>query len=424
MAVCRIREGEVFLVSEKARKCGLKPDVLRAALLNMRAAISVRSPLGVVDTPRPDVRGDRAFSGFWVGAYEYRYGNKDKHGKVMLVVEPRVENYVEMVREAAALPLGVHVFALGSVELAYSLAVFTSAVAYLWEVYRAVSREPRFLTEFVESSVGFLDVAKGRTVLLRRRRVPNRALANAVVFALRRLVKDVEKARDFAKEMLGESPEVKKVAEFYLNYILHMAEAVLAEVGELAYWADGGEFGEYWRLALPVRGGGGRGGELARLFLVPSTKLYELYVLAQFLKAVGGDVELCGSRCLKVGNTRFYFNKAPVSRIIKQLTGRRPRPDISIKQGEKVVVVDAKYRELNRGRLALADAIRLAAYLLDVARNGRLTAVVVALEKPTLDHPPVIRTKLTPMLDIEVRFVKVNPSGVNEVRALLSELLA
>jgi len=334
---------------------------------------------------------------------------------------------VEMVREAAALPLGFHVFALGSVELAYSLAVFTSAVAYLWEVYRAVSREPRFLTEFVESSVGFLDVARGRTVLLRRRRVPNRALANAVVFALRRLVKAVEEARGFAEEALRDSPKVKEVAEFYLGYVLRMAEAVLAEVGELAYWADGGEFGEYWRLALPVRGGGGRGEELARLFLVPSTKLYELYVLAQFLKAVGGGVELCGARCLEVRDVRFYFNKAPTSRIVKQLTDREPRPDISIEsekeKEEKVVVVDAKYRKLKRGRLALGDAVRLAAYLLDVARNGKLTAVVAALEKPTQDSRRV-QAKLTPTLDIEVKFVKVNPSGTNEneIRALLSEL--
>jgi len=333
---------------------------------------------------------------------------------------------LSIAKEAAALLLGIHVFALGSVELAYSLAVLTSAVAYLWEVYRAASREPRFLTEFVESSVGFLDVAKGRTVLLRRRRVPNRALANAVVFALRRLVKDVEKARDFAKETLGESPEVKEVAEFYLGYVLRMAEAVLAEMGELAYWADGGEFGEYWHLALPLRGGGGRGGELARLFLVPSTKLYELYVLAQFLKAVGGNVELCGSRCLEVRDARFYFNKAPTSRIVKQLTDREPRPDISIeseKKKKKVVVVDAKYRKLKRGRLALGDAVRLAAYLLDVARNEKLTAVVAALEKPAQDSRRV-QAKLTPMLDIEVKFVKVNPSGtnVNEIRALLSEL--
>jgi len=267
-------------------------------------------------------------------------------------------------------------------------------------------------------------VAKGRTVLLRRRRVPNRALANAVVFALRRLVKAVEEARGFAEETLRDSPKVKEVAEFYLSYVLHMAEAVLAEVGELAYWADGGEFGEYWRLALPVRGGGGRGEGSARLFLIPSTKLYELYVLAQFLKAIGGSVELCGARCLEAQGVRFYFNKAPVSRIVKRLAGKRPRPDISVKQGEKVVVVDAKYRELNRGRLALGDAVRLAAYLLDVARNGRLTAVVVALEKPTWVPPPVMLKCWGESCLIEVKFVKVNPSGVNEIGSLLSELLA
>lgn len=67
---------------------------------------------------------------------------------------------------------------------------------------------------------------------------------------------------------------------------------------------------------------------------------------------------------------------------MKPLSGKRPRPDIVVAMDGRIVVIDAKYRELDGKKLSLADALRLAGYLADVARDGVLQTSVVALRCP------------------------------------------
>jgi len=98
------------------------------------------------------------------------------------------------------------------------------------------------------------------------------------------------------------------------------------------------------------------------------------------VECLGGLARYLGRLSVEVGNTRIYFNRVPrkLSRIVVRLSGRGPRPDLAVVGGGRVVVVDAKYRELD-SRLALRDALRLAGYLADVARSRVLRAVVVSL---------------------------------------------
>ncbi len=162
----------------------------------------------------------------------------------------------------------------------------------------------------------------------------------------------------------------------------------------------------------------------AKGFAYPSTKLYELYAYTNIVQALG-PIERARYRrylAVEVDGKRAYFNHVPpkYSRIVRPLSGKRPRPDMVVSMDRKIVVLDAKYRELDGKKLSLADALRLAGYLADVARNGVLQAGVVALRCP--------RDMLVTMeIDgkfVEIHCIELNPDrsvGRNMVRNVLEK---
>lgn len=415
---CEWREGEVFSINEKARQCGVERDTLRGAIFELRSALGEYKalPSGVrIDTPRPDVRGDKAFGGFWVGVYE--------GSDVVVIVKPRVERYGDMLERLERIfgDVGWIFLTASSLYAAGSrLAIYGDATRLLKELWFLSAREPRFLARRIVGFGSRIDVKERGIYIYGRRREKNRALANAVVLGVRRIIEATENAEELAEEL---PPGIKPVVDRYLASIRRGAAAIAEELGDMVSWADGEELGPYWHVAAnAVRGHvWSQKGGAGRFVMIPSTKLYELYVYSVFAERLGPSFRECGPLCLKVAGVHLYFNAAPLSRLVRRLSGRRPKPDVAFKTGQSIAVVEAKYRELRDRKLGLPDAVRIAAYLADVARNGRLKAVIASLSKPEGEDQIVAR--IGDGVEAAVYYAEINPdSSQDDVRSALAFL--
>ena len=158
--------------------------------------------------------------------------------------------------------------------------------------------------------------------------------------------------------------------------------------------------------------------EQAMFFLYPSTKIYELYVyvciVEAFAHATGSRPRYGAKLAVSLPGTTLYFNRYPAkfSRIIAKLCRRVPKPDIVVSRRDRIAVVDAKYRFLDTVRpraLSLADAERIAAYILDVCRDDALLAFIAALSKPPESSVNAILNGKT----VHIEFIEVNPDSEN-----------
>ena len=95
----------------------------------------------------------------------------------------------------------------------------------------------------------------------------------------------------------------------------------------------------------------------------------------------------------------------------------------ALESGERIAIIEAKYRELRR--LGLPDAIRLTAYLADVAKNKKLKAVVASLSRPREVAGP-ITARIGGDVEAVVHYVVVNPDGDpdEEVRSALAFIMS
>ncbi|MEL9991484.1 MAG: hypothetical protein QXP98_07150 [Thermoproteus sp.] len=379
-----------------------------------------REELGIslrLDTPPPAVRGGVMRAGFWVGVAYVRMGR----GEVLVEVAPRVECYADMLRRAGLVFKPVRRLFL----LAYATAVGTfnlssaqRVAALAHELYWALLRGPR--RELVALPDG--------QVLTRL----NVSLLSAVAASLRYAVEALRAARSLE----GASRAVRDIIDFYVE----PAEAALRglwspELADAMALHEVEDFGEYWHLPAAARRLAKTGrvvaeaGPSAAFALVPSTKVYELYLMALVVEALreiqGGRVEVVdvGGQAVRVGRYVVYFNYAPASAIVKSMTGRKPRPDVVVEGGGARVVLDAKYKRADR--LELKDALRFVAYLADVATDHRLHGVVAALS----GREPVgasIRASGN-AVEMRVEFVKADPcdheGSLEEIRGVLEGLI-
>ncbi|MEM1598003.1 MAG: hypothetical protein QXP31_11685 [Pyrobaculum sp.] len=370
-----------------------------------------------LDTPPPAVRGGKIRAGYWVGVAHVW----TKRGDVLIVIKPKVKCYADMLRKAALVFKPVRRLLL----LAYATAVGTfnlssaQRLAVLaHELYGALLRGPRRV--LVRAPDGTI------TTQL------NAPLLSAVVASMKYAVDTLKVAR----RLEVDSEAVKDIINFYVE----PAEAALRslwspELADAMALNEVEDFGEYWHLPAAARKLGSTGyvvdkpGLRDQFALVPSTKVYELYLMALVVEALreiqGGRVEVedIGGQAYRVGRYVVYFNQAPVSAVVKSLAGRGPRPDVVV-EGEGVrVVLDAKYRRTKR--LELKDALRFVAYLADVATDHTLHGVVAAL---TRREPvgAVIRTAGN-AVEMCIEFVRVDPcdheDSLREVRNVVEKLI-
>ena len=157
--------------------------------------------------------------------------------------------------------------------------------------------------------------------------------------------------------------------------------------------------------------------------MLPSTKIYELFVYANIVKQIGGRVEeICGSRlALKVNSSRLYFNHYPrtMLRLIKDLTKRIPSPDILYVSKDLTIPIECKYRDLSKRKLRLGDAERLLSYIVDASRNGDFTTIITSLSKP---REKEVKTSIDGR-NIKVVFVEFNPNTkIENIASILERI--
>ncbi|NPA96065.1 MAG: hypothetical protein GXO32_00500 [Crenarchaeota archaeon] len=163
----------------------------------------------------------------------------------------------------------------------------------------------------------------------------------------------------------------------------------------------------------------GRRGRATFAFLVPSTKIYEMFTLARLVEALGGARRVIGLHMIETREAVVFFNKPPkkLSRIVRFVAGAPPHPDILIVRGDEVVVVDAKYRE-NLSRLELREALRIVSYVADLARGRSLRAVITCISLSAS------RRRVEAEIDgkrVEIEFVELNPeTPITELRKVLA----
>jgi len=401
-----------------------------------------------LDCPPPKIVRDKIYPGFWVGVYEHTHHETC----VRVIVHPHLKNYHRMVEEVEAQLVNV----AGLQPLVNSLILSAPTLSLINHIQRIalelawlVEREPKRYTLLEPSEEGTIlkleTTAQPIPRLYKVAYQPNRQLLATIAITAQALAQAIHAIEDLA----GKSREEAK-AQRYATSLWHIAKRSLDKLkqmlatllenptvqealsnpqhldpGKYAYLAQATKILSQG-LAAPL------GQVKTRQLLYPSTKLYELYVyatLAKQFKNKGYKVEPLSSPLqLRISKDstkiRTYYNHYPpkLSRLIAPLTGKTPKPDIlahQTKPKQARIIIEAKYRHLDTTRpkmLQLADAIRVAAYLLDVAKDGKLTTIITLLAKPPKHELEQITAKIKPLNDkqLNIQILEINPDTKQE----------
>jgi hypothetical protein len=451
---CRLCEGDRISVSEALRSCtGVSCEELVKALKDLESCVQLfkykflkksRKVFGFgirLDAPAPRIRNDTVFTGFWSGIYEYAPHNGKE--PIRIVIEPRIKKYREMLGEVQETLGSYRDFQL-LVQIAPaihpSLIALEAVRRLLREVQSLVDREPKYIASQASDDSGeYIEVGAGARGLELKpytvKRVLNESLVFAVSIALKSSAKVIQGFKDIAKEVkqvAGESV-VLGVVEDYLRQASKFLETLLSEEFTVysLYILDTIDFErvdieKYWHvlqasrlISLIAHGVREAFGSL-RIFLLPSTKIYELYVYANIVKQLSGEVkEVRGARlALRVDTSRVYFNHYPktISRLINSLTERIPSPDILYTSKSLRAPVECKYRYLDGRKLMLSDAERLLSYIVDTSKDEDLIAIVAALSRPAKSE---VKANINGR-DVKIFFAEFNPdTKVENVSTIL-----
>ncbi len=136
--------------------------------------------------------------------------------------------------------------------------------------------------------------------------------------------------------------------------------------------------------------------ELKLVQLQPTPRIYELYVLARLIRLLNHGRKVvqaygpCSTIIVDV-NSKIYYHSVPpgASRIVEKLSRRHPEPDLLVEREHERLIVEAKYRALNRIKLTLADALRLAGYIIDLSDQKSFKAVIAHINRNYWDYVKV-----------------------------------
>jgi hypothetical protein len=414
-------EGKSLRIGDALKSCSadVSSYELRKALIDLEDSIqrfkrsfsnASRKLFGFrvrLEAPAPRVLGETIYTGFWSGIYEYM---PYEDGEPMyIVIEPRVERYYEMLRDIQETLYSYRDFQL-LIEIApatHSSIIALEAIRkLLYEVQNLVDREPKYIATRVSDDSGeYVEVlmgARGAEVKpYTIRKTLNESLAFAVAVALSSDAKAIQRIRDMAREaekLVGKSTILKAVEE-YINQLSQFLKLLLSEefVAYSLSKIDVVDFERvdlerYWYVlytsrlvSLAAHGARESFGSL-RIFMLPSTKIYELFVYANIVKQLGDRVEEArrSRLALRMGTAKLYFNhySRSISRLIKSLTKRTPSPDIFYASKSLSAPIECKYRYLNGQKLMLGDAERLLSYVVDASKDRNLIAFVASLSRP------------------------------------------
>lgn len=354
-----------------------------------------------------------------------------EHGDSVLVVEPKLEEFPVIYREVVEAAAGAEEF---------SLAV---AGLHLGGLHRlpSIAYAARLLDDYVEHTPPYIVEElrlPGEPAPLGRRLRPNASLAATALTGAALLRGTLMRVYESLQDLGLHAWFLEPLAERYRRReeellalleprlaLLPLEEALRGEP-DLDFLAE---------VALAAGAGPGGEGAEARVLMAPAPKIYELYVALKLREALEAYDWRLTSQSLHLWRYRrggeelsVYYNRPRrrASRLLYDLTGSPPHPDIFIeKQGATAVVLDAKYMVLGaegsgrRRGLPLADALRLLGYVADLSRNHELRAAVAA---PRVGE--AVPRSLSAGLDgvsVAVEVLEVRP-GVNQLRGLVAEL--
>jgi len=403
-----------------------------------------------IDSPPPRIVGSYLLTGFWSGIFEYVMGGR----LVRIIILPRLRNYAKMLRVADEVLLRIsrRFYLLSRISMAASstISIHPVFLRLLVELNRLLLYEQRRICRYVQGVRGtrvlFNELGVSGEPLytiLKHMCFPNKAFQTIIVLTIREMahilsmVEEVGKADlAYIAQQVGYADRASQLLNLIEDYILELRRILGFLLGdEIVQQAltitdlefDGlDKYHHILAVIHRLRMGAAysllrdvMGRERARFILFPSTKLYELYVYANILRVLANGKGYSYREPLTVdiiskGISAYYNHVDPfMSRFITPLTRRTPAPDIVLSSNSKVTIVDAKYRSVNtkKIKLTLGDAERLAAYLLDIARDTRLLATIVALKKPKEDVIEQVRKRIKAFDSkrIDVEFLELNP---------------
>jgi len=452
---CVLEEGRILSLREALRSCsGVSSEELVKALKDLEDSIQLfkqrfheesRKIFGFgirLEAPPPRIRGEVLFTGFWSGVYAYTpHGSREA---IHIVVEPRVRRFYEMLRNIHETLHSYRDFQLLtqiSPNIHPSLLAIDVIRKLLYEIHNLIGREPKYIATGIAEDVGeYIGVGVGaRGVELKPytvRKSLNGSLAFTVAVALKSIAKAIQSLKSISTEVkgfVGSESSVMKVVEEYISQLNTFLQMLLSDdfaayslyiLGLIDFESvDTEKYQHIFKAAkmiASVAHGAREAYGSARVFLLPTTKIYELYVYTNIVKQLSGRVrEVAGSRLtLMVDTSRLYFNHYPkrLSRFIQHLTKRVPAPDILYKSQRFVAPVECKYRYLNDQKLLLSDAERILSYIVDAGKDRDLVAVVAALSRPVESE---VKASVNGK-NIRVVFTEVNPdTRVEDVATIL-----
>jgi len=452
---CILEEGKVLSLQEALRSCnGVSGEELVKALKDLEDCVHLfkqrfyeesRKMFGFgikLEAPAPKIRGEVLFTGFWSGVYAYTlYRGREA---IHIVIEPRVKRFYEMLRDIHETLYSYRDFQL-LIQIAPNMHPSLLAIdiirRLLYEIHNLIDREPKYVaTHSVEDVGEHIGVnVEARGVELKPytiRKALNESLAFVIAVALKSTAKAIQSLKSISSEVkgfAGSESSVMKVVEEYISQLNTFLQRLLSD--EFAAYSlyildlidfesiDTEKYQHIFKAVKTVTSvahGAREAYGSARIFLLPTTKIYELYVYTNIVKQLRGRVrEVAGSRlALVVDTSRLYFNHYPkkLSRFIQHLTKRVPAPDILYKSQRVVAPVECKYRYLNDQKLFLSDAERLLSYVVDASRDRDLVAVVAALSRPVESE---VKASVNGK-DVRVVFAEVNPdTRVEDIATIL-----
>ena len=476
--VCVVREGRRYSLLRGSSNSifnycsdGLERRLVKEAFRDMRDSIrkyallfrrKSRRLFGFplrIESPPPDVIGNKVFSGFWAGLYEYLRNDS----RLAIIVLPQVNKYswmIEYIDELlSSLSNDFKLLVDFSFSASTSIIMIQLLRRLLLELSILVNREPKRIYDVIEEGSGELITVSADNIgpqgylkysVYKQVYRPNTRLYNTVVLVLRNVIESIRKIIntknriDAAASKLGiESKtsynDFKKVMDRYVNNLKEYLETLLVDEN-IRYILSHHigisdiDYTDVYDYIVTASNKVKKGIEFsteaagkARQLFFPSTKIYELYVYANIVDALSREV---GGKPLyerilttTIDDAKIYFNHYPsnLSRIIANITrNKTPQPDILLQYKDKTIIIDAKYRYLDSNKprlLGLGDAERLSAYLIDAARNSELRAVIVSLSTPPSSILGKIKQEIKPLNSkkISIEFIELNPDKYNNI---------
>jgi len=413
-----------------------------------------------VESPPPTARRDWFNLGRWVGFFEVE-GPLCGFDSVIVEVEPKVGwgKFKYMVWESLEIPAVVGFESLAPI-LAnlmpysdYVVDIIYSDLAYRYTEMALRGPLPRIVEDVVVVSEGLLgrvDVVRtlklrvaGSQLLASRRtrlayaHMPLTLVARFHYMLLERLNKIIGDLRrmgghEVLRGVLGQIEMLKRRHAYVLTLTpvaayLDLALRADVEDSVLVREARARSGVNTWLRALAdlYESYNSRlaGVEVRRelpLQLLPSSKVFELWILKLILEALGvnGGVRVervdsgltIGANGVKLHYNKPYREGRLLRGLRELLRDGALRPDYVVELNGEVVVADAKYK----ARVSVGDVERMAAYLVDIAAplrvdGERLIGVLMVLtgNKPKTSKA-VVDEELT--TKHELRIAHVNPS--------------